>query len=455
MSATRTLSAVADAAPAAAAPSAASAADATRDLYERHQRRILAYCMSQLRNRQEAEDAVQNTFVYAFRLLERGVAPHAELPWLFTIAHNVCRSRRRALWRRGRVEAPADLDALQDVSSTASSSAADDLLGLSGALAAVPDTQRRALVLREWQGLSYAEIATALSLSQSAVETLLFRARRNLAKQLAAAHDRVAVMLNGFVLLRLARRFARTSLGTKATAAAVAAGVVAGAGIPLAHDLHRRPSPPAPSTTAAAATVAETDRATAGDLLRAALQPSYSTGIATHPAAGLESTVPEARVQNAPGTAVPSRRPSQTLAPATQSLSARSSSGEHPQTGRGAGTELPTPPALLQDPLGHTVDQATSVVSQVSKTVSKTVSQASQALSQPVEQTESTASQAIAQTDSTVSDVASSVGASAPTSGTATGPASDAPAPVAAAQQTVSQVETTASSSVSKLLGGP
>src|SRR5581483_5666909 len=115
VTAIRTIAAAQQASPARAAASGASAADATQQLYERHQRRILAYCVSRLRDRQEAEDAVQNTFVYAFKLLERGVVPHAELPWLFTIAHNVCRSRKRALWRRGRVEASTDLDAYQEV----------------------------------------------------------------------------------------------------------------------------------------------------------------------------------------------------------------------------------------------------------------------------------------------------------------------------------------------------
>ena len=53
-----------------------------------------------------------------------------------------------------------------------------------GSLASLPEQQRRALVLREWQGLSYHEIAAELGLSHAAVETLLFRARRMLASEL-------------------------------------------------------------------------------------------------------------------------------------------------------------------------------------------------------------------------------------------------------------------------------
>src|SRR5690349_24024560 len=45
----------------------------------------------------------------------------------------------------------------------------------------MPESQRRAILLREWQGLSYREISDELELSQAAVETLIFRARRALA----------------------------------------------------------------------------------------------------------------------------------------------------------------------------------------------------------------------------------------------------------------------------------
>jgi RNA polymerase sigma factor (sigma-70 family) len=55
------------------------------------------------------------------------------------------------------------------------------------------DHQRRAIVLREWHGLSYHEIADELNLSQSAVETLLFRARRSLVHGLERASSPAAV----------------------------------------------------------------------------------------------------------------------------------------------------------------------------------------------------------------------------------------------------------------------
>jgi RNA polymerase sigma factor (sigma-70 family) len=159
-------------------------AEAARELYERYGPQILAFCHHRLGNREEAEDATQSTFLNALRGLQRGVSPELESAWLYKIAHNVCLTRQRSSWRRRRVETPGDLDAIHDFL-PAREPEADELIGLPDALAEMPEQQRRALLLREWQGLSYREIANELGLSQAAVETLLFRARRSLARGLA------------------------------------------------------------------------------------------------------------------------------------------------------------------------------------------------------------------------------------------------------------------------------
>jgi RNA polymerase sigma factor (sigma-70 family) len=159
-------------------------ADATRQLYERHSSRIFGFCLSRLGSREEAEDAVQTTFLNAQRGLGRGVVPEYELAWLFKIAQNVCHNRHQSARRRGRVEAAHDLDALQDVIASPDRSPAVSLGELTHALGAIPNRQRRALLLREFQGYSYEEIANELGISVAAVETLLFRARRAVAQQL-------------------------------------------------------------------------------------------------------------------------------------------------------------------------------------------------------------------------------------------------------------------------------
>jgi hypothetical protein len=70
----------------------------------------------------------------------------------------------------------------------------NELIDLPEALDAMPQQQRKALLLREWQGLSYKEIAEELDLSQAAVETLLFRARRSLAAGLGEEPERKSAL---------------------------------------------------------------------------------------------------------------------------------------------------------------------------------------------------------------------------------------------------------------------
>jgi RNA polymerase sigma factor (sigma-70 family) len=169
--------------PASARDSGAPAGEATSRLYERYGRQIFAFCLHQLGNREEAEDATQTTFLNAFRGLKRGSSLEFESAWLYKIAVNVCLDRQRTSSRRRTLEAPSDFETLQELA-PAHQGETDELFGLSRALRSMPEQQRRALLLREWQGLSYSEIAAELELSQPAVEALLFRARRSLAQVL-------------------------------------------------------------------------------------------------------------------------------------------------------------------------------------------------------------------------------------------------------------------------------
>jgi RNA polymerase sigma factor (sigma-70 family) len=209
-------------APAPVAPASAPS-DAAATLYSLHRQRIYAYCVGQLRDRQEADDAVQSTFLYALALLQRGETPRAELPWLYTIAHNVCRTRRRALKRRSRLESAVDLETLND-SVGRNDPPREDLAGLGSSLAALPIAQRNALLLREWQGLSYAEIAVRLGLTESAVEAVLFRARRNLAQTLRRAGDRAASLTSIVMLIPGLRRLSPFTSTVKTAVAVVAVG---------------------------------------------------------------------------------------------------------------------------------------------------------------------------------------------------------------------------------------
>jgi RNA polymerase sigma factor (sigma-70 family) len=211
-------------------------ADLTRALYERYATQIFRFCLHQLGSREEAEDAVQSTFLNAFRGIKRGIVPEHESAWLFKIAENVCLSRRRSTWRRGRIESPTDFDVVEELT-PAPTRLADELLGLQDVLEQMPESQRRAILLREWQGLSYREIAKELELSQTAVETLIFRARRSLAKGLEAPPEpaRKRRMVRGADLGNLLMGLKSLLLGGGAAAVKVAAVVaVVGAGTVVA-----------------------------------------------------------------------------------------------------------------------------------------------------------------------------------------------------------------------------
>jgi RNA polymerase sigma-70 factor (ECF subfamily) len=219
-------------------------ADATSQLYERHASRIFGFCLSRLGSREEAEDAVQTTFLNVQRGLERGVVPEYELAWLFKIAQNVCHNRHQSARRRGRVEAAHDLDALQDVIASPDRNPAISLGELTQALGAIPTRQRRALVLREFQGYSYEEIANELGISVGAVETLLFRARRGIAQQLeqsgATAGTRSGAAASVVELFRWFFGGAAAPLKLAAVTAAVATATLSGAA-------GHKPAPVAPS----------------------------------------------------------------------------------------------------------------------------------------------------------------------------------------------------------------
>jgi len=167
----------------------ADGALALEGLYERHSQRVFRYCLAYLRKRDEAEDAAQTTFLHALGALRRGVVPNSESAWLLKIARNVCLTRFDSVKRRGNLELIQDPHLLAETASARPGSNMD-LLGLQAALERLPERQRQAILLREWQGLSYAEIATELEMSISAVETLIFRARRALARELGGEERR-------------------------------------------------------------------------------------------------------------------------------------------------------------------------------------------------------------------------------------------------------------------------
>ena len=303
-------------------------ADLTRALYEQYANQIFRYCLNQLGSREEAEDAVQSTFLNAFRGIKRGIVPELESAWLFKIANNVCLSRRRTSWRRGRIESPTDFDAVEELT-PAPSRRADELMGLQDVLEEMPENQRRAILLREWQGLSYREIAEELELSQAAVETLIFRARRSLVTGLEQPPKAKRRIVRGVDLGNILAGLKTLLLGggaavkVAATVAVVSAGTVVAAAPVQQHRAHSPSAPSGAAASVAGPAVASPVQTGAQPQARSRLQRSAvlvagrsrPAGSATPDAATVEAppepTASAPAAESAPAPLVPQSAPAQ------------------------------------------------------------------------------------------------------------------------------------------------
>jgi len=156
------------------------------DFLLEHREFVARLCRILLRDAEESEDASQQVFLNAYQALGEGVTPLNARAWLAQIARNECRSRVRRV--AAHPEAPlretlpnGDLDPAEAAEQRAL------IARLRRELAALPERQREALLLREFRGLSYEELAAAMDETGPAVESLLQRARRRLVSRLEEA----------------------------------------------------------------------------------------------------------------------------------------------------------------------------------------------------------------------------------------------------------------------------
>jgi RNA polymerase sigma factor (sigma-70 family) len=146
-------------------------------VYDRHHRALLGFCRHMLGSHEEAEDALQQTFLRAHRaLLSRG-APDDVRPWLYTIARNRCLSMLSA--RKPSGVDPEDFEpAVEGLGAAVERRA--DLRAMLGDIARLPDDQRAALVLSEVGDLPHAEIAAIIDVPRTKVKALVHQARSRL-----------------------------------------------------------------------------------------------------------------------------------------------------------------------------------------------------------------------------------------------------------------------------------
>lgn len=176
-------------------------------LYSRHAAAVYRYAFAVLGNQADAEDVTQQTFLNAYRAIAQGTKPRKPENWLLRIAHNEVRRHFRSTQGKP-LEVELDERLPQNVPEHSDPSLADVLR----ALQHLPPAQRSALVMREFEGRSYAEIAEIMNITQSALEGQLFRARRALAEHFdgaltcAEAEEAVLRRLDGRLPRRVGRR---------------------------------------------------------------------------------------------------------------------------------------------------------------------------------------------------------------------------------------------------------
>jgi RNA polymerase sigma factor (sigma-70 family) len=164
---------------------------AFESLYRRYVGDVYHYALALLRNPTDAEDVTQTTFLNAFRAYQSGVEIEKPQNWLIKIAHNVARSRYARSSRRVK-EVPLE-DHVEQLALPEYER--PNVEALLRALWRLPFNQRAALVMRELEGRSYAEIADTIGVSVSAVETLIFRARKSMRTKASAVRTLATVPL--------------------------------------------------------------------------------------------------------------------------------------------------------------------------------------------------------------------------------------------------------------------
>lgn len=161
--------------------------DAARVLTARHLPRVLGYAARLLHDRGEAEDVAQEAMIRLWRVAPDWQSGQAQVSsWLYRVVTNLCTDRQRARIRR-RAEALDDVPEPPDPAMAAEAAmiAGERARALDLALAALPERQRQAVILRHIEGMTNPEIAAILEIGVEAVESLTARGKRALTAILA------------------------------------------------------------------------------------------------------------------------------------------------------------------------------------------------------------------------------------------------------------------------------
>ncbi len=145
-------------------------------MVEQHQGSLLVMCYAYLHERELAEDAVQETFLRAYKAMDTFRGDSAEKTWLTSIAINVCRNVRRSAWftRVNRSVTPEDLQ-------TATWDHYDqEAADLASAIQQLPDKLKEVILLYYYQEMTMPEIAKIVGVTPSMVSRRIKKAHAKL-----------------------------------------------------------------------------------------------------------------------------------------------------------------------------------------------------------------------------------------------------------------------------------
>ena len=168
-------------------------------LFGRYQHKIRSLVARHVRNPEDVEDVAQEAFIKAFRALPKFRGESAFYTWLYRIAINTARNQQLAKSRR---PPGVDIDAeeaqsmdggdrLVAAESPEAAASRDELAeAIEQAMAALPDDLRTALALREFEGLTYEQIAAIMECPVGTVRSRIFRARETVDRRIGHLLDR-------------------------------------------------------------------------------------------------------------------------------------------------------------------------------------------------------------------------------------------------------------------------
>ncbi len=155
-------------------------------LYNRYKGPVYAFCVKMLSDREVAADVMQDTFLRLYENRDRLLKSSSFKSWLFTIARNQClntmrRDKRMVGYGDGIEDVPGESTPVSRLEKS------ERIAMVSECLMRLKPDYREVLILREYQNLSYDEIAAVTRSTVSAVKSRLFKARRKLAGMLTPA----------------------------------------------------------------------------------------------------------------------------------------------------------------------------------------------------------------------------------------------------------------------------